>query len=153
MNTATSGHWHFPGWRPLAVASAVGLITPALSFAVGRVVPLGHEPHFNWSPHALMVFFLATLPFFMPLEEWVFRGVILRWLARWWAGPVGVIAALVISSALFSAAHGFAASMSGRFAVGLALGVVYLRTRSLWASIATHTVHNLVLIAFALLTQ
>lgn len=35
----------------------------------------------------------------------------------------------------------------GRFAVGIVLGIIYWRTRSLWASYATHLTHDLILFA------
>ena len=60
------------------------------------------------------------------------------------------MAAVTISSALFSLAHGNLANALARFAVGVVLGVIYLKTRSLWASMTTHAVHNVLLFSIIL---
>jgi len=81
---------------------------------------------------------MLTMPIlFAPVEEWICRGVILRYLIR----PIGAIAALLVSSAIFSLGHGLAGS-PGRFIAGLAFGALYLRYHSLWPPIAAHVVNN-----------
>ncbi len=137
-------HWRNPGWRVLAASAAVGCVQLAVTWplAVWNARVLGGAA--DWPPWLLWLA-LATLPAFMPLEEWLFRGVILRRLVR----PLGAIAALVISAALFAAVHGWR-GIPTRFIVGLILGILYLRTQSLWACITAHTVHNAIAIGWML---
>jgi membrane protease YdiL (CAAX protease family) len=92
-------------------------------------------------------------------EEVLFRGVA----ATAWARTAGPTAAIVRSSVLFALAHilsvgGTTFSQAaglvviaavGRLPIALALGWVYLRTRSLWASIGLHATFNAVLIVVA----
>jgi len=84
---------------------------------------------------------LALTPLSVFFEEWSFRGLVLRLLVK----PLGAVAAVMISSALFALTHLNLAGVPFRFAVGMGLGVVYLKTRSLWASITTHVVHDVLL--------
>lgn len=76
-------------------------------------------------------------------EEMVFRGAILRRLAeltgnRWqWL-------AIVVSALLFGIAHGNVAQGINAFLIGLLLGWLYLRTRSVVPGIAFHWMNNTV---------
>lgn len=81
------------------------------------------------------------------IEEVVFR----YWLLGRWAPLIGSAAALLLSSAIFAAIHmDFGAwALGGRLIVGLALGVLWLRTRSLWACIAVHAGWNAVVLLLA----
>jgi membrane protease YdiL (CAAX protease family) len=141
---AASDHWRFPGWWSLAVAGAIGLLTPPLAAGISWAVKIDRRDLALNKPLILLA--LITLPIFVFVEEWLFRGVALRLLEK----PLGAVAAVVISSALFSLAHGNLANAPARFAVGVVLGVIYLKTRSLWASIATHAVHDLLLFSIML---
>lgn len=73
-------------------------------------------------------------------EELLFRGAIFRITEEW----LGTSAALVISAALFGAAHGINAGATpiGVIAIGLEagvlLGVAYSASRSLWLPIGMH---------------
>lgn len=71
-------------------------------------------------------------------EEVLFRGVILRGLlSRWKPWP-----AIAISAALFTAMHFNPAQAPIAFALGLVLGWVYVRTRSLGLCILGHALNN-----------
>lgn len=78
------------------------------------------------------------------IEEIVFRGILLRILDAWF----GSWAALIISSALFGAAHlgNPGSSWWGATAIaveaGLLLGGAYLLTRRLWLPIGIHATWN-----------
>jgi membrane protease YdiL (CAAX protease family) len=75
------------------------------------------------------------------LEEALFRGVILRgFLERYkpWK-------AVVLSAVLFSVAHFNVWQLPASFAVGVFMGWVYYRTRSLLLCILLHAFHNLTL--------
>ena len=92
---------------------------------------------------------LAILPALMPLEEWVFRGIVLRRLT----GKIGLIAALIVSAALFAAAHLSLSGLVWRFVAGLLLGGLYLWSQSLWPPIAAHFAFNVVLLLSAALAS
>ena len=79
--------------------------------------------------------FLLIGPFF---EEVVFRGLIIHRLAI----KYGIIPTVFISSLLFAIAH-FKLNILSFFVLGLILSIVYLKTRSLVASIILHFSYNL----------
>jgi membrane protease YdiL (CAAX protease family) len=84
---------------------------------------------------------------FVPIEEYVFRGVVLRWTWR----VVGFVPALLVSSFAFGVAHGLGPWLWVRCIQGLILGVLYYRTRSLWPCIVAHYVCNAALVTVAFL--
>jgi uncharacterized protein len=68
-------------------------------------------------------------------EEALFRGILMqRWARRW-----GTLTGVLASSALFALMH---QEWLGRFAAGVLLSALYLRTRRLWAPIAVHALTN-----------
>lgn len=71
-------------------------------------------------------------------EEIVFRGVLLPSLARHW----GVRVAVVGSSALFAFMHVTPYAIVPIFVLAVALGVLFVRTGSLWVCIAAHVLFN-----------
>lgn len=81
-------------------------------------------------------------------EEVFFRGFALPGLAN----RYGLTLAVVLSSALFALAHLDIASLAPTFILGLALGWVYLRTRSIWPCIFVHGLHNTAALILAKLT-
>jgi membrane protease YdiL (CAAX protease family) len=102
--------------------------TEALKLAGGSIVPA-------W----LLVGLLG--PF---AEEVFFRGFLLNGMLQRLKGPV----ALVLSAAVFAIFHIDPGLYVPTFLLGLALGWVYLKTRSIWPSIFMHALHNtLVIIA------
>ncbi len=84
---------------------------------------------------ALMIFLLIV---YAPLvEELVFRGILLqRWSVKWGL-PWGIAA----SSALFGLLH--FNNPLGLMLFGLVMGLLYVRTQSLWVSIICHGLNNL----------
>ena len=94
---------------------------------------LAHHPFGN--PFALIVMAAVT-------EEFLFRGLILRGLLA----RVGPAAAVVISAGLFAVMHLNPWQMPGAFLIGVILGWVYLRTRSLVLCFAGHAFHNAVVL-------
>ena len=74
-------------------------------------------------------------------EELVFRGAILRSLLKWNSRPW---VAIVISAALFSAAHLNPAQIPHTFLIGLLLGWMYWRTDSIVPGVVFHWVNNTV---------
>ena len=72
------------------------------------------------------------------VEETVFRGVLLPSLAGGFGERWGVGITVVV----FAAMHLNPFSFAPVLLVGWALAVLFLRTRSLWVSIACHSVFN-----------
>lgn len=79
-------------------------------------------------------------------EETVFRGAILRSLLGWAKNHWTAIA---VSALLFALVHVNPAQMPHAFCVGLLLGWLYYRTRSVIPGIAFHWVNNTVAFALA----
>ncbi|MEY4562203.1 MAG: hypothetical protein RLZZ618_1480 [Pseudomonadota bacterium] len=72
------------------------------------------------------------------LEEMLFRGVILRGFLQRYPPPV----AIVHSAAIFGLAHLNVYQFCGAMFIGLLLGWLYERTRSLWPCILLHAGYN-----------
>ncbi len=81
------------------------------------------------------------------VEEWFFRGLLLRHLVR----PLGPLVALVLTSAVFSVAHGTLTAWGARFIYGLVIGIIYLFSKSLWPAMAAHYATNATLLMLILL--
>lgn len=78
-------------------------------------------------------------------EEIFFRGFVLPGLVK----KFGIIWALVISSVLFGLFHIDPGAIVPTFALGLALGWVYIKTGSIWPAIFAHGLHNTVAVLIA----
>jgi membrane protease YdiL (CAAX protease family) len=87
---------------------------------------------------------IAVLAVLAPMgEELIFRGLLLGGAQV----AMGSRQALFLSSALFAAAHLQPYYVAGLFVVGLILGTVYQRTRSLVACVYVHGLYNLLSLA------
>ena len=82
---------------------------------------------------------IVTVVVMAPLfEEVIFRGVLLEsTCARY-----GVVAAWLLSSAIFGIVHVHPTVVVNAFVMGLVLAFIYLRTDSLWSAIILHAVNN-----------
>jgi membrane protease YdiL (CAAX protease family) len=78
-------------------------------------------------------------------EEIFFRGFVLPGLMK----KFGIIWALVISSAVFGLFHIDLGAIVPTFALGLALGWVYIKTGSIWPAMFAHGMHNTVAVLIA----
>ncbi|MDA2923352.1 CPBP family intramembrane metalloprotease [Acidobacteria bacterium AH-259-L09] len=88
---------------------------------------------FSLVPNLASFFLVAVLA--PVIEEYVFRGVLLRcWTVRW-----GTAAAVWVSSAVFAIAH---VDILGAFVFGFVTSVVYIRSGSLLIPICIHIVSN-----------
>ncbi|MDQ6907766.1 MAG: CPBP family glutamic-type intramembrane protease [Chloroflexota bacterium] len=89
---------------------------------------------FSWTR---LILALITASIAAPIiEELLFRGVLYGWLRTRWSAVGGVI----LSAAIFSAAHAIPLILASIFVVGLTLAIVYEKTKS---TIATMTLHSL----------
>jgi membrane protease YdiL (CAAX protease family) len=78
-------------------------------------------------------------------EETTVRGVLLPSLRPW----LGALGAVLASALVFALMHGDAYRFAFTFAVGAALGLLRIRTGSLWPSILAHGTLNLLTFATA----
>ena len=78
-------------------------------------------------------------------EEFFFRGLIFTALVQ----RMPVLWAAIISGAIFGAAHGDAWNFPSLFLIGIGLGYLYYRSKSLWPNIAAHATVNGVTLALA----
>jgi membrane protease YdiL (CAAX protease family) len=91
----------------------------------------------NFGDYLLSLFMLGLLP--AVFEETIFRGGIQNLLSRWWKRP---ILAIIITSFIFSFAHGSYLGFLGRVVMGFILGWMYYRTGNLWLNIIAHGFYN-----------
>ena len=134
-------------WLPLAAAAAAhaGVIIYAvvISAAGGAAPEQETEELFDFRL-LLPLAGVATVIFAPLAEEIFFRGFVFAGLLR----PFGPIGAMLASGVLFGAFHITSADTAGLIvpfsAIGVLLAWVYYRTGSLWPSIGTHFLFNLV---------
>ncbi len=99
------------------------------------LMPGSEESRFPALYDALVIFLLIV---YAPLvEELVFRGILLQRWSMKWGLPWGIAA----SSALFGLLH--FNNPLGLMLFGLVMGLLYVRTQSLWVPIICHGLNNL----------
>ncbi len=91
----------------------------------------------NFLDYILSVVVIALLPAIF--EETLFRGGLQNLLSRWFKAP---IAAIIVTSIIFSAIHGSYLGFFSRFALGFLLGWFYYRTGNIWLNIIAHFFNN-----------
>jgi membrane protease YdiL (CAAX protease family) len=127
------------GWRPIVLGSVVALI---ISVAVSQlgIEPEGMKQAMEIAREPAMfagsLFVMAVLA--PMVEEAVFRGLLYGWVAGRW----GTLAAWIVSSILFAAAHVELAHVVLVFPLGLWFGWLRRRTDSLWPSLVAHMINN-----------
>ncbi|MBX2889121.1 MAG: CPBP family intramembrane metalloprotease [Ferruginibacter sp.] len=72
-------------------------------------------------------------------EEILFRGTIQNFLMRWWKKP---LAAIVVTSIIFSLTHLSVYLFLTRAVLGFCLGYLFFTTRNIWISIFAHFINN-----------
>jgi len=152
------------GWRALGFRSFRafdGITLAAIVVLVGLLVGFLYDVLFSHlgldSPSSLpaglaetglglgIVFVLAVVV--APVaEETFFRGFILPGIGK----RLGNVWGVVLSALLFSVAHMQPGALLPIFILGLLLGWLYLRTRSIWPCILTHFAYNSIAILFML---
>lgn len=75
-------------------------------------------------------------------EEFMFRGVLLGGLDR----ATGMKKAIFLSALLFGLAHMNLQQLLVTFLLGLVIGYLYVKTRSIWPGILYHTAHNALMV-------
>ncbi len=142
-----------PSWRGWLAALLIGvsawaaiggfvirLLPPPESLvkALSKIVLLGDEQTPVWIAWLVVAITPAIC------EELLFRGLILSALRR-----LGNWPALIISSLLFAVAHASIYRLLPTFFLGLLLGYVVLRTRSIASSMTIHALNNGIAVALA----
>jgi membrane protease YdiL (CAAX protease family) len=131
----------FAGLVSQGVLSARG-IPPSLQ-EVALLLTAEHSP----GVQIYLVFLaIALAPLF---EETVFRGVLLPLLTR----RLGLGAAVVISSILFSAIHMHLYSSAPLFVIAVGFSLAYAYTGSLWVPVVMHSLFNGVNLALMLILR
>ncbi|MBC7555950.1 MAG: CPBP family intramembrane metalloprotease [Chryseobacterium sp.] len=98
--------------------------------------------------HAAMVIMVAV---FAPLlEEILFRGIILKAMLNKGINPKK---AIFFSALIFGAVHGYPWQFLGAFLLGLVLGLVYWKTKSLLMSILLHSFNNFIAAMLIIFTK
>lgn len=91
---------------------------------------------FSWTS---LILALITASIVAPvIEEMLFRGMLYGWLRTRWSAVGGVI----LSAAIFSAAHAIPLILASIFVVGLTLAIVYEKTKSTLATMTLHSLFN-----------
>ena len=131
--------WGLGGYLvALPVVIVVSLINQRLWQGQGGsnpILPLALEGR---DSVALLIFFLTACVAAPVFEEIIFRGFLLPSLTRY----VPVWGAILASSLLFAIAHLSLSEVLPLLALGMALGVVYTRSRNLLASMLLHGLWN-----------
>ncbi len=132
-------------FTPLQMLVTVRLVLPH-AIVAGEIGNLAMEFLPSWGLESFQTFsqenmllVLVTAALFPGIgEEIFFRG----FLSRGLIGNHGVIAGAILSSLLFALIHMLPVQVCVTFVAGLTLQYVFLTTRSLWTSIAFHSVNN-----------
>lgn len=142
----------------LLIVLAIALIcfmmplqTAVENFLVGIGAPLPSVSNMqinNFGQFLLAVLIVVALPSFS--EELVYRGYICNTVAR--PGKKFDWAAVFISAGFFFIMHGNAYQTVHQFAIGIVMAIVYLSTRSLWASVTLHFANNFFVILIDYIT-
>jgi membrane protease YdiL (CAAX protease family) len=129
--------------RPLLIGLAAGVaiftVAVAIAAAIGVYRITGEGDFSDFLPALLLSAIFPAIS-----EEMLFRGVLFRWIEEFG----GSWAALLLTSALFGAAHLANPNASLIAAVGIALeagvmlGAAYMLTRSLWLPMGLHAAWN-----------
>jgi len=96
-------------------------------------------------PLLFWVFVTATVTLIPFLEELLFRGFLQTYFADILGPKMGItLASLFFALFHYSAAQKFAniELLTGLFFVSYFIGIIYVRTKSLWASIGYHAAFN-----------
>ncbi len=111
-----------------------------------QATSVGALPSSLWVARLIdVVVLLLVVPV---VEELLFRGLLLqRWALRW-----GVRPALLGSSLLFGCLHRNV-NVIGLTMFGLVMGLLYLKTRSLWVPIVCHGINNALVVGLEMVVD
>ena len=129
--------------RRFLIGGAAGFLVFSLAVAIAAAMGV-YWITGEGDASALLKAFVTSALFPAVTEELIFRGILFRWIEAFG----GSWAALLLTSALFGAAHLHNPDASAVAAVGIAfeagvmLGAAYMLTRSLWLPMGLHAAWN-----------
>lgn len=91
----------------------------------------------GWGEFVAALFIMAFFP--AVFEEVFFRGALQNLFERWTRSP---LFALLFASFIFSLIHMSVFLFLSRFVLGIALGLMYQRSKNLWVNIIAHFLNN-----------
>lgn len=143
----------FQWWSSAPLGQQIRVNVGPIGYLALLVLALSMTPQADLDRLGLAILLAALVGIF---EESLFRGILLGGLIQcWhWRGHRSVVGPVILSSGLFAAAHGInlfhqslpvtGVQILGTFALGLFLGTVYLRSRSLVWPIVIHGTQDLI---------
>ena len=91
----------------------------------------------SWGEYFVAIFILAFFP--AMFEELLFRGTLQNLLEKWWKAP---LAAIIVSSIIFSVIHMSVYLFLSRAVLGFVLGWMFYKSRNIWVNIIAHFLNN-----------
>lgn len=91
----------------------------------------------NWPEYLVALAIMAFFP--AMFEEVFFRGVLQRFLEKWWRNPW---LAIIVSAFIFTLFHSSVYLFATRMVLGVVLGFIFYATRNLWINIIAHFLNN-----------
>lgn len=114
-------------------------------FGIEYDVPYSENPS---GVFGFLLTFIATAIVPALVEEFACRGIVLGLLKKY-----GEAFAIITSSIVFGVMHGNFDQMPFAVMVGLILGYIYVKTGSIWVSVAVHCANNAVSVIFTYLER
>ena len=136
------------GFSLAVVASAIAVAELANS-VMGQIPDTGFNYQIYRTADPLALLWLAAVVFAPWFEEFFFRGFLF---AGWQSSRLGPVGTVAVTSALWAALHiqYSAYGMVQIFVIGVLLGIMRIRTGSLWSPLLMHFAWNLAgMVAFA----
>ncbi len=96
----------------------------------------------SWPEFILAVFIMAFFPALF--EELFFRGAMQNLLQKWWKKP---LAAIIVTSLIFSLIHFSVYLFLSRAILGFALGYMFYQTKNIWVNIVAHFLNNAIAVS------
>lgn len=114
-------------------------------FGIEYEVDFGDEPR-GFFGFLLTVIATAVVPALV--EEFACRGIMIGLLKKY-----GEAFAVIATAILFGVMHGNFEQIPFAFLVGLVLGFVYVKTRSIWVCVGVHFINNFISVLFSYMPQ
>lgn len=123
----------------ILVANYTAELIPTTGGFLGEMYKMynGHLENLSRNPISLIIMTVILAPI---LEEILFRGIIMKGMIN---NKVAPATAIIVSALIFGAVHFNPWQFAGAFLLGLVLGLVYYKTKSLLMPILLHAFNNL----------
>ena len=133
----------FKVWGIIWIAHIIYML---VIFAMGITPPENALTELLEKPNLLLllanIFLIAVVA--PIIEETLFRGILFAGLRNYF----GIWTAIIISAAIFSSLHFELVGFVPRFALGIGLGYLYVKSGSIFPSIGLHSLNNLIAVLF-----